>query len=74
MDPVGGWTEIRPYCAETWKFLRAAFKCPLLLLSATMEENSFKRILGRWDNAQPFLKLITFRYSRDPERRYGGSF
>jgi hypothetical protein len=47
MDPVSGWAEIRPYRSETWKFLRAAFKCPLFLLSATMEERSLERILGK---------------------------
>ena len=46
MDPVSGWAEIRPYNADTWKFLRAAFKAPLFLLSATMEESSLDRILG----------------------------
>ena len=46
MDPISGWAEIRPYCSETWKFLRAAFKCPVFLLSATMEESSLERILG----------------------------
>ena len=46
MDPVSGWTEIRPYNSATWKFLRASFKCPFMLLSATMEESSLERILG----------------------------
>ena len=46
MDPVSGWAAIRPYCSSTWKFLRASFKCPLFLLSATMEESSLDRILG----------------------------
>ena len=46
MDPVSGWAEIRAYCSATWKYLRAAFKCPLFLLSATMEEASLERILG----------------------------
>jgi hypothetical protein len=47
MDPVSGWCEIRPYCMQTWKFVRATFKCPLLLLSATMEESSLQRVLGK---------------------------
>ena len=47
-DPQSGWCEIRPYCSETWKFLRAAYKCPVFLLSATMEENSINRILGEF--------------------------
>ena len=46
MDPISGWAAIRPYRSETWKFLRAAFKCPFFLLSATMEETSLSRILG----------------------------
>ena len=46
MDPVSGWCEIRPYCSATWKFVRASFKCPYLLLSATMEEQSLQRVLG----------------------------
>ena len=46
MDPISGWAAIRPYRSETWKFLRAAFKCPFFLLSATMEETSLGRILG----------------------------
>ena len=47
MDPVSGWTEIRPYCPQTWGFLRAAFKCSFFLLSATVDEGSLNRILGR---------------------------
>ena len=46
MDPVSGWCEIRPYCSATWKFIRASFKCPFFLLSATMEESSLQRVLG----------------------------
>ena len=46
MDPLSGWAEIRPYNADTWKFLRAAFKCCFFLLSATVEESSLERILG----------------------------
>ena len=46
MDPQGGWAEIRPYNADTWKFLRAAFKCTFFLLSATVDERSLERILG----------------------------
>ena len=61
MDPVSGWAEIRPYCATTWKFLRAAFRCPLLLLSATMEDNSLSRILGK---IYYYLILITQNISR----------
>ena len=48
MDPSGGWCEIRPYCSATWKFICASFKCPFFLLSATMEEQSLKRILGKF--------------------------
>ena len=46
MDPVSGLCQIRPFCSQTWKFLRAAYKCPFFLLSATMEENSLSRVLG----------------------------
>ena len=46
LDPETGWTQFRPYTAETWAFLRARFKCPFLLLSATMEEESLCRIAG----------------------------
>ena len=45
-DPKSGWCEIRPYNSQTWKFLRATYKCPFMLLSATMEENSLERVLG----------------------------
>ena len=47
MDPVSGWCEIRPYCMETWKFVHATFKCPFMLLSATMEESSLQRVIGK---------------------------
>ena len=47
LDPIGGWCEIRPYCSDTWKFLCASYKCPFFLLSATMEEDSLNRILGK---------------------------
>ena len=46
MDPVSGWCEIRPYNEDTWKFLQAAYKCAFFLLSATVEEEGLKRILG----------------------------
>ena len=46
MDPKSGWCEIRPYNSEVWGFLSATFKAAYLLLSATMEEDSLKRILG----------------------------
>ena len=47
MDPVSGWCEIRPYCSATWKFICASFKWPFFLLSATMEELSLQRVLGK---------------------------
>ena len=58
MDPVSGWAEIRPYNADTWKFLRAAFKSPLFLLSATMEEGSLDRILGTCEIKRQDLALL----------------
>ena len=51
-DPEGGWCEIRPYSPQTWKFLRASYKCPFMLLSATMEEDSLDRILGMYKVSQ----------------------
>ena len=47
LDPVSGWCEIRPYDSDAWKFLTAAFKCNFLLLSATIDEESLCRILGK---------------------------
>ena len=47
MDPVSGWCEIRPYDSDIWKFLQAAYKCVFFLLSATVDEDSLKRILGK---------------------------
>ena len=46
LDPHTGWVQIRPYNQETWSFIRARFKCPFLLMSATMEEKSLQRIAG----------------------------
>ena len=46
MDLVSWWTEIRHYNLATLKFLRASFKCPFMLLSATMEKSSLERILS----------------------------
>ena len=60
MDPVSGWCEIRPYNEDTWKFLQAAYKCAFFLLSATVEEEGLKRILGIIDcyrNLSKFLKI-----------------
>ena len=48
MDPLTGWVQIRPYNQETWSYIRARFRCPVLLLSATMEEKSLQRIAGKW--------------------------
>ena len=47
MDPLTGWVQIRPYNQETWSYIRARFRCPVLLLSATMEEKSLQRIAGK---------------------------
>ena len=47
LDPVSGWCEIRPYHIDTWRFLRATFKCNFFLLSATMDEESLERVLGK---------------------------
>ena len=47
LDPISGWCEIRPYNSEVWSFLRASFKCNFFLLSATVEEDSLARILGK---------------------------
>ena len=47
LDPQTGWVQIRPYNQETWSFIRARFRCPVLLMSATMEEKSLQRISGR---------------------------
>ena len=44
-----GWTEFRPYTAETWAYLRAKYKCPFLLTSATMDEKSLCRIAENLD-------------------------
>ena len=57
MDPESGWCEIRPYCSNTWKFMRAAYKCPFFLLSATMEESSLCRILGIPDRLRSIIEL-----------------
>ena len=57
MDPKSGWCEIRPYNSEAWKFLRAAFKCVYLLLSATMEEQSLQRILGTKSNINTIASI-----------------
>ena len=59
MDPETGWVQIRPYNKETWSYIRARFKCPVLMMSATMEESSLNRIAGgiaiSYDTRQPFL-------------------
>ena len=47
VDPESGWCSIRPYDSDVWKYLRASFWCPYLLLSGTMEEKSFTRILSK---------------------------
>ena len=46
IEPMSGWCQIRPYESDVWKFLRATFRCPYLMLSGTMEESSLQRILG----------------------------
>ena len=46
MDSENGWTTFRPYVPLTWGFLRVNFRAPFLLSSATMEEDSLKRITG----------------------------
>ena len=68
LDPETGWVKIRPYCQETWSFLRARFKCPLLLMSATMEENSLQRICGNFwlgiimiINLKYFQTILTYQ-------------
>ena len=58
MDPVSGWCEIRPYCMETWKFVRASYRCPFMLLSATMEEQSLQRVLGKIFHLFKCLKVF----------------
>ena len=60
-DPEGGWCEIRPYSPQTWKFLRASYKCPFMLLSATMEEDSLDRILGMYKVSQKCPLFNTHR-------------
>ena len=45
MDSENGWTSFRPYVPQTWNFLRANYRKPFLLCSATMEESSMKRIM-----------------------------
>ena len=46
MDSENGWTTFRPYVPLTWNYLRANFRTPFLLSSATMEEDSLERISG----------------------------
>ena len=58
LDPETGWTEFRPYSAETWAFLRARFRCPFLLLSATMEEESLTRIARNLDLPREKIKVL----------------
>ena len=65
LDPQTGWTEFRPYSAETWAFLRARFRCPFLLLSATMEEESLSRIAVNLDLPREKINVL---YT-SPDRR-----
>ena len=63
IDPLTGWTQFRPYTEETWAYLRARFKCPFLLLSATMDEGSLCRIAENLD--LPREKIVVLHTSCD---------
>ena len=54
MDSENGWTTFRPYVPLTWSFLRANFRAPFLLSSATMEDDSLFRIAGQLVNFKDF--------------------
>ena len=58
LDTETGWTEFRPYSAETWAFLRARFKCPFLLCSATMEDDSLSRIADNLALPREKIKVL----------------
>ena len=58
MDNENGWTSFRPYVPETWNFLRANFRRPFLLCSATMEEASMTRILESLSINKKEMKIL----------------
>ena len=58
IDPKTGWTQFRPYSAETWSYLRARFKCPFLMMSATMDEDSLCRIANNLDLSREKISVL----------------
>ena len=58
MDSENGWTSIRPYVPQTWNFLRASYRAPFLLCSATMEEASMDRILTSLSYQKSEVKIL----------------
>ena len=63
-----GWTDFRPYTEDTWSYLRARFKCPFLLMSATMDESSLNRIAENLD--LPRDKIVVLYASSDRPNIY----
>ena len=68
LDPETGWTMIRPYSQETWAYLRARFKAPFLLLSATMDEKSLSRIAGEFALLNPSYIMVIVAANLDLPR------
>ena len=58
MDSENGWTSFRPYVPQTWNFLRANYRAPFLLCSATMEEESMVRILSSLHYQKKDVKIL----------------
>jgi len=58
MDSENGWTTFRPYVPLTWNYLRANFRSPFLLSSATMEEDSLMRIAESLYMARVDIKTV----------------
>ena len=58
MDENSGWASFRPYVPSTWNFLRANFRVPFLLCSATMDEESMNRIVTSLSLNRSDIKIL----------------
>ena len=58
MDDKSGWASFRPYVPSTWNFLRANFRAPFLLCSATMEDESMARIMDSLSFQRSDIRIL----------------
>ena len=63
-DPLTGWTEFRPFHADTWRHLSTAHNCPFLWSSATCGEGMLGRLCEAFGVPREEVAVLTMSVDR----------